>query len=108
MSRFLLILVSILALMACDTQETARSGKTVSAGTADIGGAFSLIDDKGAAVSEADLMGQPHLIYFGFTYCPDVCPMALQKMAMAQDLLKQEDERYSKLYKYSIQIPNIK
>lgn len=93
MNRLILIFVAMMALLACTPQETARSGKTVSAGTADIGGAFSLIDDKGAAVSEADLIGKPHLIYFGFTYCPDVCPMALQKMAIAQDMLGQDGDK---------------
>jgi len=64
------------------------SGKTVrSTGTADIGGAFSLVDETGAAVSEADLVGKPHLIYFGFAFCPDICPTSLQKLGAAQELM---------------------
>lgn len=75
-------------LTACGNgNETASSGRTVTSGTANIGGAFSLIDDTGAAVTEADITGKPHLIYFGFTYCPDVCPTALQKMGQAQIML---------------------
>jgi len=42
-----------------------------------IGGAFTLTNEKGELRSEADFAGAPMLIYFGFTYCPDVCPMSL-------------------------------
>jgi len=79
------------ALIGCqpeDPNAAGVSGKTViSTGTADIGGAFSLIDATGAPVSEADLLGKPHLIYFGFAYCPDVCPTSLQKVGAAQQLM---------------------
>ena len=44
---------------------------------AEIGGPISLIDQTGARVTEANFKGQSSLIYFGFTYCPDVCPTAL-------------------------------
>ncbi len=74
-------------LAGCGGSDTASSGRTVTSGTANIGGAFSLIDDKGNAVTEADITGKPNLIYFGFTYCPDVCPTALQKMGAAQSML---------------------
>ena len=66
------------------------SGKTVvSTGTALIGGPFSLVDETGAGVTEADLIGKPHLIYFGFAYCPDICPTALSKLGTAQTLLRE-------------------
>ncbi|HAV50158.1 MAG TPA: SCO family protein, partial [Brevundimonas sp.] len=49
-------------------------------------------DQTGKAVTQDDYKGQFTLIYFGFTYCPDVCPTSLQKMTAALDLLS-EDER---------------
>ncbi|MEX1251766.1 MAG: SCO family protein [Hyphomonas sp.] len=49
----------------------------------EIGGPISLISSTGAQVTEADFKGQPTLIYFGFTYCPDVCPMTLTTVAAA-------------------------
>ena len=52
-------------------------------GTVTIGGPFSLVDAKGEAVTDADLKGRYSLIYFGFTHCPDVCPLALQTMTQA-------------------------
>ena len=45
-----------------------------------IGGGFSLVNHDGALVSEADFDGDYKLIYFGFTYCPAICPTELQKM----------------------------
>lgn len=75
--------------VACNGQgdKTATTGRTVTSGTADIGGAFSLVNDKGERVTEATLLGKPHLVYFGFTYCPDICPTALQKMGQTQTML---------------------
>ena len=49
----------------------------------EIGGPISLVSSAGTRVTEADLKGRPTLIYFGFTYCPDVCPMTLTTVAAA-------------------------
>jgi protein SCO1 len=49
----------------------------------EIGGPISLVSSTGARVTEADFKGKPTLIYFGFTYCPDVCPMTLTSVAAA-------------------------
>jgi protein SCO1/2 len=42
-----------------------------------IGGAFELVDALGHRVTQADLRGRPTALYFGYTYCPDVCPTTL-------------------------------
>jgi len=47
----------------------------------DVGGPFSLIDQDGARVTQKTFLGEPVLLYFGFTTCPDVCPLDLAKMA---------------------------
>lgn len=51
-----------------------------------IGGPIDLVRQDGAAVTEAAFAGRPALIYFGFAFCPDVCPLALQsaKAALAE------------------------
>lgn len=56
-------------------------------GTAAIGGPFVLTDHNGKRVSEADYAGRHLLVYFGYTYCPDVCPTELQTMTEALDLM---------------------
>ena len=52
-----------------------------------VGGPFTLVDQTGRAVTDADYRGQWMLIYFGFTYCPDVCPTSLTTMVDALDML---------------------
>lgn len=47
------------------------------AGIASIGGPFTLTDDAGATVTEKTLAGKPYAMYFGYTFCPDVCPTTL-------------------------------
>lgn len=65
----------------------------VSAGEALIGGPFSLVDQNGRRVSEKDFRGKYMLVFFGYTYCPDVCPTELQVMteALAQMGAKGEE-----------------
>src|SRR5215211_689163 len=50
-----------------------------------IGGAFSLIDHEGRRRSDADFRGKLLLVYFGFTFCSDVCPVDLQSIATTVD-----------------------
>lgn len=52
-------------------------------GKALVGGPFSLIDHTGRRVSEKDFAGRYMLVYFGFTYCPDICPTELQIIGAA-------------------------
>jgi len=56
-------------------------------GKATIGGDFALTDHTGKRVTRADFAGRHALVFFGFTSCPDICPMALQTMAQAIDKL---------------------
>jgi protein SCO1/2 len=52
-----------------------------------IGGPFALTDQNGRRVTDKDFAGRFMLIYFGYTYCPDVCPTELNTMALALDKL---------------------
>ena len=58
-----------------------------------LGGPFSLQDHTGQRVTEGAFAGRLGLIYFGFTYCPDVCPTELGLMASALDLLGADASR---------------
>lgn len=59
-----------------------------STGKAQIGGEFTLIDFNANPFGSKDLKGKPSLIYFGFTFCPDICPTALQKLTEVLDDLE--------------------
>ncbi len=52
-----------------------------------IGGSFTLVDQNGKTVTAGDFRGRFMLVYFGYTYCPDVCPTTLTTMADAIDIL---------------------
>jgi cytochrome oxidase Cu insertion factor (SCO1/SenC/PrrC family) len=52
-------------------------------GVALVGGPFTMVNHKGQTVTDLDFRGRPMLLFFGFTYCPDICPTELQVMASA-------------------------
>jgi len=52
-----------------------------------IGGPFTLRDHKGNEVTDRDILGTYSLIYFGYTYCPDICPTGLQTATLALESL---------------------
>ena len=56
-------------------------------GEALVGGPFEMINQSGETVTEADFRGRHTLIFFGFTYCPDVCPLTLEIIGAAMDEL---------------------
>jgi cytochrome oxidase Cu insertion factor (SCO1/SenC/PrrC family) len=56
------------------------------------GGRFALTDQNGVQRTDADFRGKLMLVYFGFTYCPDICPADLQQMGLAVDQLGNVDE----------------
>jgi len=52
-----------------------------------IGGAFQLVDKDGKVWKDTDFMGKPLLVYFGYSYCPDICPTALSHLTQAVEEL---------------------
>jgi len=56
----------------------------------DIGGPFELVSETGATVTDADVITEPSLVYFGYTFCPDVCPLDAARNAEALDLLAEQ------------------
>src|SRR5512132_95052 len=52
-----------------------------------IGGPFTLVDENGKTVTDQDFRGKWLLVYFGYTYCPDVCPTSLARNSEVVDLL---------------------
>jgi protein SCO1 len=58
-----------------------------------IGGPFSLVDTKGQAVTDQTYRGRWMLVYFGYSFCPDVCPTELQNISNALDQLGPEADK---------------
>lgn len=78
-------LVSVVLTVAVLGYWTWRNVATDSPST--VGGSFALIDQFGQPRTDDDFRGQYMLVFFGFTNCPDICPVELQTMSDALDLL---------------------
>lgn len=56
-----------------------------------IGGPFTLVNQDGRATTDRNFAGKYRLMYFGYTYCPDVCPVDLQKLTAGYAALEKSD-----------------
>lgn len=73
-----------------DDQFAACRGSAIAGGTAAIGGPFELINASGETVTDEDVITKPSILYFGFTFCPDVCPMDVDRNAWALEMLAEQ------------------
>ncbi len=95
MSRTLVIVAvgGVAALLGGTLAATMREAPNCSGGAiagGSIGGPFELIDETGRTVTDTDVITEPTIIYFGYTFCPDVCPIDSARNATVVDIL---DER---------------
>lgn len=60
----------------------------VAGGAGSVGGPFTLVDGTGRTVTDKDVITRPSLVYFGYTFCPDVCPLDVARNADAVDALQ--------------------
>jgi cytochrome oxidase Cu insertion factor (SCO1/SenC/PrrC family) len=74
------------------------TGGARAVGQATIGGPFTLTDHRGRRVTDQEWRGKYTLVFFGFTFCPDVCPTALQVSAAALDKLGPKADRVAPLF----------
>lgn len=63
-------------------------GSAVAGGA--IGGPFTLVNGEGVTVTDAEVITEPTLIYFGYSFCPDVCPIDNMRNAQAVDILAED------------------
>ena len=61
----------------------------IAGGPGAIGGPFTLVDRTGQTVTDKDVITKPSLVYFGYTFCPDVCPLDNARNAEAVDILEE-------------------
>src|SRR6266446_468224 len=69
------------------TSGAAVVGKSIRTGTPAIGGPFTLVSTNGETVTDQSFRGKWLLIFFGYTFCPDVCPTSLNDMSVALEKL---------------------
>jgi protein SCO1 len=86
---FALALAFALALSGCGRS---AQGDPPFAG-AQIGGPFELVDSGGETVRWSDFDGRYRIVYFGYAYCPDVCPLDVQRMMQGYERFKRDNPR---------------
>ena len=74
-----------------------RKGAVVG-GAATIGGPFALTDGTGQRVTDAQAITGPTLVYFGYSFCPDVCPMDLSRNALAAASLAERGTKVGQVF----------
>jgi protein SCO1/2 len=84
------LIASLLALLVVACRAEAPPGEPPLAGAA-IGGPFELVDSAGETVRWSDFEGQYRMVYFGYAYCPDVCPLDVQRMVRGYERFKQDE-----------------
>lgn len=98
-SHLLLVLgsffVGLLVFLAVFLYATGQFGATP--GSA-IGGPFTLTDQNGKPISNADLKGKPYLVFFGYTHCPDICPTTLFEISEVMHALGKDADRTEAMF----------
>jgi len=90
-----LLLVAAMAggLIWHESESVPGLGRTVTSGKVEVGGPFTLIDQDGNKRSSTDFHGKYQLIYFGYSFCPDVCPTTLGVISQALDKMGVDQNR---------------
>jgi len=88
----------IVITMARRPSSVATTWKTVTTGRATIGGPFTLTTADGKIVTDQTYRGKWMLIYFGYTFCPDACPTALNNIGIALQKLGKEVDKIQPLF----------
>lgn len=86
----LVALPLLLALAACSAAPAQPPLEQAPLAGADVGGDFALTGSDGQTVRWADFAGKWRIVYFGFTYCPDICPTDMSRMAQGLKLYAQD------------------
>ena len=83
-----LAVIGLLSLRGGENDQFAQCRSATVAG--DIGGPFELVNAAGETVTDKDVITEPSLIYFGYTFCPDVCPLDVDRNALAIEMLEEQ------------------
>ncbi|VAW05046.1 Cytochrome oxidase biogenesis protein Sco1/SenC/PrrC, thiol-disulfide reductase involved in Cu(I) insertion into CoxII Cu(A) center [hydrothermal vent metagenome] len=96
MNKFLAIVAALLIPLVTACNPAAPNGEMEAAAEpplagAKIGGSFSLINQNGDRITDKDFDGKYRIFYFGYTYCPDVCPVDLSKLMLGLKQAEKDD-----------------
>jgi protein SCO1/2 len=75
-----------------------RTGSPIGPAIAGVGGPFHLEDQNGKPISDQDMKGEPFLVFFGFTHCPDICPTTLFEISEVMKKLGKDADRTAVLF----------
>ncbi|HTM94521.1 MAG TPA: SCO family protein [Croceibacterium sp.] len=85
-----MLLAVVLLASSCQSNSSTTAGEAPLAG-ASIGGPFTLVDKNGKTVRWNDFDGKYRVVYFGYTYCPDVCPMDVARLMKGYAQFKKDE-----------------
>ncbi len=95
-------LLAITSLQLWMTQDTKTSeqvvDQTLGQSEVQIGGPFTLTDQNGATVQESEFRGRLMLVFFGFTHCPDICPVTVATISKTMALLGDKAEQVAPIF----------
>lgn len=94
LTGILILMAAVVGVMTFDWYRSQNSGQA-------FGAPFTLVDQKGAAITEAAFRGQPSAVFFGFTHCPEVCPTTLVEL---DNWLKQLGDEGKNIRAYFVSI----
>ena len=94
---FVTVLVAVTSFQLWMTQDNTTPeqvvDQTIGQSEVQIGGPFTLTDQYGNTVNEQDFRGKIMLVFFGFTHCPDICPVTVAALSKAMELLGDKADR---------------
>ncbi|MDG1456577.1 MAG: SCO family protein [Pseudoprimorskyibacter sp.] len=70
----------------------------VAGGSGTIGGPFTLVNTRSETVTDIDVITQPSIVYFGYTFCPDVCPLDTVRNADSVDILSERGRQVTPVF----------
>jgi protein SCO1/2 len=89
--------VALAGVVAFEVHSVERPSVTSDSGR-QLGGPFTLVDQHGHAVTDRDLKGKPTVMFFGFTYCPEVCPTTLTALTAWMKALGADADKLNVVY----------
>ena len=87
----IILAISTMVFLGRNSTVAKCSSNSIALGQSSIGGDFTLTDIYGKQINSIDFITEPSLIYFGYSYCPDVCPFDLYRNSLVVDILKELD-----------------